>query len=107
MYLDIACYFTFFKLKLKTIHSHGLTLCLQKVFCSGGNLDFIRKFSKPESGYKFNALMHDSVIRLQSLPLVSVCHVDGRAIGGGAELALWTDFRDNARRQSQKLQNNN
>ncbi len=37
--------------------------------------------------------MHDSLTRLSRLPLVSACLVDGRAIGGGAELSLWTDFR--------------
>jgi enoyl-CoA hydratase/carnithine racemase len=31
--------------------------------------------------------------RLANLPLISVCLVRGRAIGGGAELTLSTDFR--------------
>ena len=37
--------------------------------------------------------MNDIALRLKQLPLVSACHLDGRAIGGGAEIALWTDFR--------------
>jgi ethylmalonyl-CoA/methylmalonyl-CoA decarboxylase len=37
--------------------------------------------------------MHDTVTRLARLPLISVCLVRGRAIGGGAELTLSTDFR--------------
>ena len=37
--------------------------------------------------------MHDNVTRLANLPLISVCLVRGRAIGGGAELTLSTDFR--------------
>ena len=37
--------------------------------------------------------MNDIAARLRRLPLVSACHLDGRAIGGGAEIALWTDFR--------------
>jgi enoyl-CoA hydratase/carnithine racemase len=37
--------------------------------------------------------MHDTVTRLANLPLISVCLVRGRAIGGGAELTLSTDFR--------------
>ena len=39
------------------------------------------------------ARTHAHCCRLRRLPLVSACHVDGRAIGGGAEIALWTDFR--------------
>ena len=67
---------------------------LQKIFCSGGNLDFFRQHVRdPLSGYKVSLLMHDIAARLRRLPLVSACHVDGRAIGGGAEIALWTDFR--------------
>jgi len=37
--------------------------------------------------------MHNNVSRLANLPLISVCLVRGRAIGGGAELTLSTDFR--------------
>ena len=66
----------------------------QKIFCSGGNLDFFRQHVRdPLAGYKVSLLMHDTAARLRRLPLVSACHVDGRAIGGGAEIALWTDFR--------------
>lgn len=37
--------------------------------------------------------MHNSVSRFARLPLISVCLVRGRAIGGGAELSLASDFR--------------
>ena len=47
----------------------------------------------PRGGYKLATLMHDNVTRLAQLPLISVCLVRGRAIGGGAELTLSTDFR--------------
>ena len=49
--------------------------------------------NSPEGGFKLATLMHDTVTRLANLPLISVCLVRGRAIGGGAELTLSTDFR--------------
>jgi enoyl-CoA hydratase/carnithine racemase len=56
------------------------------------NLSFKFKNS-PEGGFKLATIMHDTVTRLANLPLISVCLVRGRAIGGGAELTLSTDFR--------------
>ena len=64
---------------------------LQKIFCSGGNLDCLPH--NPLFGYKVSLIMNDIAARMRRLPLTSTCHVDGRAIGGGAEIALWTDFR--------------
>ena len=49
--------------------------------------------NSPEGGFKLATIMHDTVTRLANLPLISVCLVRGRAIGGGAELTLSTDFR--------------
>ncbi len=40
-----------------------------------------------------STLVHDCLLRLRSLPVVSAFLVDGRAIGGGAELTLSTDLR--------------
>jgi len=62
-------------------------------FCSGGYLDTVKNICNSEDGYKMSTLMHDSVLRLKNLPLVSVALVTGKAIGGGAELILATDFR--------------
>ncbi|ODN02977.1 Ethylmalonyl-CoA decarboxylase [Orchesella cincta] len=62
-------------------------------FCSGGYLDTVRNICNSEDGYKMATLMHDSVMRLRNLPFVSVSLVTGKAIGGGAELMLATDFR--------------
>lgn len=62
-------------------------------FCSGGYLLTVRKILNSEDGFKMATLMHDSVLRLRKLPLVSVSLITGKAIGGGAELILSTDYR--------------
>jgi len=63
------------------------------IFCSGGNQDSIKQFFTPEGGYKMSKLMQDATTRLKGLSLVSVSIIHGMAIGGGAELSLWTDYR--------------
>lgn len=63
------------------------------VFCSGGDLNTVRKIANPDDGYKMAILMHETLTRLHQLPLISVALVQGKALGGGAELATACDFR--------------
>jgi ethylmalonyl-CoA/methylmalonyl-CoA decarboxylase len=69
------------------LHSVGET------FCSGGDLNTVRQISNPDDGYKMATLMHDTLTRLHQLPLISVALIQGKALGGGAELATSSDFR--------------
>lgn len=69
------------------LHSVG------EMFCSGGDLNTVRQISNPDDGYKMATLMHNTLTRLHQLPLVSVALVQGKALGGGAELATACDFR--------------
>ena len=62
-------------------------------FCSGGDLDTVRALCRPGDGGRMSAFMQRTLARLAALPLVSVAVLAGRALGGGAELALATDFR--------------
>lgn len=62
-------------------------------FCSGGDLTTVRAISNPNDGLLMSTLMHDTLTRLYTLPLLTVCLVHGAAIGGGAELTTSTDFR--------------
>jgi len=64
-----------------------------RVFCSGGDLKTVEKISGPEFGFDMSVLMNETTERLGKLPLVSVCLVDGKAVGGGAELTTSTDYR--------------
>ncbi|XP_072317345.1 ethylmalonyl-CoA decarboxylase [Eucyclogobius newberryi] len=61
-------------------------------FCSGSDLNVVRAISNPQDGMKMCMFMQNTLTRLQRLPLFSVALVEGRALGGGAELVTACDF---------------
>ncbi|KAM8871331.1 ethylmalonyl-CoA decarboxylase isoform 2-T2 [Spinachia spinachia] len=61
-------------------------------FCSGSDLTAVRAISNPQDGMKMSMFMQNALTRLLRLPLISVALVEGRALGGGAELATACDF---------------
>lgn len=63
------------------------------VFCSGGDLDMMKALNTPEQGAQMATIMHAALMGLRDLPLISVALVEGRALGGGAELTTACDFR--------------
>lgn len=63
------------------------------VFCSGGDLDMMKALNTPEQGAQMATIMHAALMGLRNLPLISVALVEGRALGGGAELTTACDFR--------------
>ncbi|KAL4657436.1 Ethylmalonyl-CoA decarboxylase-like [Arapaima gigas] len=62
-------------------------------FCSGSDLNAVRALSNSEDGIKMCMFMQDTLTRLLRLPLISVALVEGRALGGGAEVTTACDFR--------------
>lgn len=62
-------------------------------FCSGGDLNTVRSIDNSEGGRRMAILMHETFSRLQSLPLLSVAVIQGKALGGGAEFTTACDFR--------------
>lgn len=64
-----------------------------ETFCSGSDLNAVQALSDPQDGMKMCSFMQDALTRLLRLPLMSVALVEGRALGGGAELATACDFR--------------
>uniref|UniRef100_A0A1B6C159 Enoyl-CoA hydratase n=1 Tax=Clastoptera arizonana TaxID=38151 RepID=A0A1B6C159_9HEMI len=63
-------------------------------FCSGGDLDFARKTSSSEGGFKMATFMQHVLGKLQDLPVITVAFIEGSgALGGGAEIAMACDFR--------------
>ena len=74
---------------------YGLVLNGDKnTFCSGFDLHAAStRFQTQEMGSKMCLLMHDTFKEFYSLPLISIAAIEGYALGGGAELASWCDFR--------------
>ncbi len=71
-----------------------LVLGADATFCSGGDLDMMREFVKvPVGGALMSAFMHDTLLRLRRLPMVSAAFLCGRALGAGAEVATACDIR--------------
>ncbi|XP_053566685.1 ethylmalonyl-CoA decarboxylase [Bombina bombina] len=62
-------------------------------FCSGSDLNAVKAISNPQEGMMMCMLMQNTLTRLQRLPLISVALVQGKALGGGAELCTACDFR--------------
>lgn len=63
------------------------------LFCSGGDLSTVKAISNPEDGLLMSTFMHDTLTKIYRSPLVTVCLVHGKALGGGAELTTVTDYR--------------
>lgn len=69
----------------------------QDAFCSGGDLDFVRRIATPELGVQMSFFMQHTLDRLANLPQLVVAMVRGVAHGGGAELTTASDFRIHTR----------
>ncbi|KAI1280720.1 Ethylmalonyl-CoA decarboxylase [Halotydeus destructor] len=62
-------------------------------FCSGGDLTTVEHIKSHTGGRQMGILMQDNLLRLQKLPMISLAVIEGKAIGGGAEVATACDFR--------------
>ena len=56
-------------------------------FCSGADLSVIKAINTPEEGNLMCAFMQRALSRLGRLPIISVAAIEGRALGGGAEVS--------------------
>ncbi|XP_074844879.1 ethylmalonyl-CoA decarboxylase isoform X2 [Carettochelys insculpta] len=65
----------------------------ENTFCSGSDLNAVRTMSSPQDGMNMCMFMQNTLTRLKRLPLISVALVQGKALGGGAELTTACDFR--------------
>lgn len=53
----------------------------------------MKAISSPDEGRQMSALMQSTLTRFSNLPMITAVLVEGRAIGGGAELTTAADFR--------------
>lgn len=65
----------------------------ERFFCSGGDLNTVKQILESDQGEQMSLYMSHNLSRLQALPLITVCLIEGKAIGGGAELITACDFR--------------
>ncbi|NWJ03478.1 ECHD1 decarboxylase, partial [Crypturellus undulatus] len=72
----------------------GLIICgAGNTFCSGSDLNVVKAISNSEDGMNMCMFMQNTLTRLVRLPLISVALIQGKALGGGAELTTACDFR--------------
>ena len=69
-------------------------------FCSGGDLSVVKAINTPEEGNIMCAFMQRTLSRLGRLPLISVAAVEGRALGGGAEVSAVPYMQDMPKTES-------
>lgn len=60
---------------------------------SGGDLISVRELANYEDGLKMTTLMQYNLAKLQTLPMITMALIQGKALGGGAEIAVTTDLR--------------
>ncbi|TPX32564.1 hypothetical protein SmJEL517_g04374 [Synchytrium microbalum] len=61
--------------------------------CSGFDLSHGQSFMTSTAGDDMARLMHNTLLRLRRLPILSCAAIEGFALGGGAELSTSCDFR--------------
>ncbi|XP_006200094.1 ethylmalonyl-CoA decarboxylase [Vicugna pacos] len=65
----------------------------KNTFSSGSDLNAVKALGTPEDGMALCMFMQNTLTRFVRLPLISVALVQGRALGGGAEITTACDFR--------------
>ena len=63
-------------------------------FCSGADLNLVREVvNTPDRGYLMSLYMTDALNRLRQSDIITITAINGKAIGGGAEMTTVSDFR--------------
>eukprot|EP00596_Hydrurales_sp_CCMP1899_P004208 CAMPEP_0119047928 /NCGR_PEP_ID=MMETSP1177-20130426/55834_1 /TAXON_ID=2985 /ORGANISM="Ochromonas sp, Strain CCMP1899" /LENGTH=251 /DNA_ID=CAMNT_0007023127 /DNA_START=312 /DNA_END=1067 /DNA_ORIENTATION=- len=65
-----------------------------KTFCAGADLTLVRDIvNTSEKGISMSLFMTDAFTRLRTSGLISLCLINGPAVGGGSELITLCDYR--------------
>lgn len=74
---------------------HGKAVVLRgygDTFCSGGDLNAVMKeIGTPQEGQMMCEYMQEILTRFMELPLISIAALNGKALGGGAEVSKPSD----------------
>uniref|UniRef100_A0A0N5CEK7 Ethylmalonyl-CoA decarboxylase n=1 Tax=Strongyloides papillosus TaxID=174720 RepID=A0A0N5CEK7_STREA len=62
-------------------------------FCTGGDLEFVKKIATPSLGYWMNSYFGGVLKNLSNLPIISVANIKGFCLGGGTEIISNCDLR--------------
>lgn len=66
----------------------------KEAFCSGADLSLVKEVvNTPQKGGMMSMFMTDALNRLHQSGLISVCVLNGPALGGGSEFSTACDFR--------------
>jgi len=76
----------------KSVRCIVVTGAGERAFSTGADIDKISKFSGPEA-YEFSRKGHRTFTKFMNSSKPVVAAVNGYALGGGCELAIWCDYR--------------
>ena len=76
----------------ETVRGVILTGAGHDAFCAGGDLRDLQQLTTPDLGANMSRHMHGLLQRYERLPQVTISVLNGYALGGGAELALASDY---------------
>ncbi|XP_078494773.1 TC10 protein [Ciona intestinalis] len=63
------------------------------MFCAGSDLAAFQSLVSPKEGANVCMYMQNTLYAFQCLPMVSLAYIEGKAMGGGAEVVTACDFR--------------
>jgi methylglutaconyl-CoA hydratase len=74
-----------------------------RAFCAGASFDELVAIQTPEEGHMFFSGFSEVILAIRACPLLVICRVQGKAVGGGVGLAAAADYTMATQQASIKL----